>query len=783
MTTLSKLTHVLSAGVIGASVLTPSVYGQENRGTLEEVIVSAERREETVQSTPFSVIAFGADEIESSGAANLEDLQNFIPNLTITGGRGSGNNGPKFAIRGVGAPKGGFITGDRGVGLYVDDIYYPRAQGSLLGILDIERIEVLRGPQGTLFGKNNTGGAVRYITKRPDNEAFEARVKVAAGQDGLMNADVTANIPLSDTAALRVQYANLNTDGYIKQGSTELGDADDQVLRGVIRFEPSDALTVDLGITLTESENDGSVLDIASFAEHNDAGFFMSRRLNDALVNNGEAPLVENDPRLVRDRYSLPDYCLLDGDGDPYTDTGGTTVLDFGPLGLEETSPGCATPTETDTTMAFLDINYDLGENMSLRLLTGFSDVDNYSVQQFLALGTWGSRNIVTSKTLSQEIQLAGISFDEKLDWVVGAIYSQDETDQNFINYWLNPFQANFGVDPGFRRIFDLETTSYGVFGQATYYINETFNVTAGIRYSADDKDFTYQRHNHFQGNPLSNSDSWSSTDYRLSLEYNATDDLMFYSTVSTAYRAGGFNDGANNGLDFNGNGIADPGENNGGILPYDPESLTSYELGMRSEWSNNLRFNATYYYMDYSEIQAGTLDLSTNPATPLTANLGEATIQGLELELLWVATDNLKLNASLGTNDTELGSFIDPQGVLIETSGLPGSPELTYNIGANYFIPVKTGEFQLSLNYAFTDETNTNISPASDSIVSDYALVNTRVSYTSSDNVWSVSLLCNNCADEDYALGGSYFSTFFGGVSEYRARGRRVSAEFSYNF
>jgi len=777
------LYSILTCGAVFA----PSALAQEDGGTnndidfgLEEIIVSAERREDTLQSTPISIVALNQGALEKAGVEDIESLQNAIPNLTISGGTG-GKETSNFSIRGIGSSVVSRVTGDRGVGLYIDDVYYPRTHGSLLSILDVERIEVLRGPQGTLFGKNNTGGAIRYITKRPEDE-FSGYVKVSVGEDDLRNVTALVNAPISEKFAVRAQYSDLHREGWVKRGDTRLGGNDDSIFRIVSRFEASDALTVDLGYTNVNATNDGPAIDTIEFDQPG-TNFVMSRRLNDALIAFGESPLVDNDPRMVLDDYTIHDYCLLDGDGNPYTDTGGRTTLDYGPLGIEQSAPGCAAPVEVDNNMVFADINYSLTDDISLRLLTGYTTVENNSVRQWAYSGTWASISYVDSETFSQEVQLSGTG--DNFTWVLGGIVSKDEAYQSYINYWLNPNQDDFLVDAGFKRIFDIETTTMGAFAQGTYDFSDRWSFTGGVRYSNDEKDFIYQRHNHFQGNPLTNEDEWSSVDYRLSLEFNISEDVMVYGTYSTAYRAGGFNDGASNSLDVNGNGIADPGENNGGILPYDPEEVKSIELGLRSEWNNQVRFNATAFSMDYNEMQIATSDRSTVPITPLIANVGSARITGFESELLWSMSNNFTLNASLGSLfDIELGTFNDPTGGEIPATTLPNAPELSYNIGLQYETELgSSSSIGASLNYSYTDGYSVQLDPTDRDRVDSRGIINARADYHLRDDEWTLSLVCSNCSDQSFSYGGGDRSGFWDHVVAYRAAPRTIQAQARYRF
>jgi len=753
------------------------------------VIVTSERRAESLQSTPLSVVALGPEQLQSMAISSIEDMQAFVPNLTIIGGDGAGNTAPNFVVRGLGSSRSNAITGDRSVGLYIDDVYFPRANGSLLRVLDVEQIEVLRGPQGTLFGKNNTGGAIRYLTKKPDLDEFSGEVRVAAGEDSILEVQGVVNIPVSETFGMRLQYANLEQDGWIRRGDEILGTSDDQVARAAFRYDGDGKLTVDAGVTYVNAESNGYNLDLVAYdAEPGGfTGFSSNNALNRGFIAAGEEGLVRNDSRILVDDFTLPAICLTDGDGDIFTDTRESFAVDFGNnYGVRQSSNGCSLPQDTETITGSLNISYDLNDSMALRLISGYASVDYDGSIAFFPSGTISNKGSITSDSFSQEIQLSGSQFDGSLNWIVGGLYSEDDAFQDFVFTIAFPFGPLEAPPRGLiGRSFDLQTTSVGLFGEGTFAINEKFSVTAGLRYSEDEKEFIYRRHNHFQGNPLAGDESWDSLDYRLSLEYQATDDVMFYVTNSTAYRSGGFNDGANNALDLNGNGIADPGESNGGILPYDPEAVDSLEIGTRTEWGNSLRFNATLFSMSYDDIQVSSNDDTQTPPVPTIVNVGSADIRGVESELMWLMNKYLTLNAAIGYTDVKLGTFVDFDGSLLPAAALPGATELSYSVGLT-FENTFSNESQLvaSVNYGFTDEMGIDLDPANNYVVEDYALLNARIDYTLPGDSWTFSLLCNNCTDEVYANGAAAFpGDFFGGTVEYRGAPRRIQAQAKFEF
>src|SRR5690606_29218612 len=211
--------HVLLGLVGGGAFAASSAHAQ-----LEEVVVTAERREMSLQDTPISVVAFSGESLELKGVRDMMELANIAPNLDIKGSRGTGNTSPNYQIRGIGG--GGGATGERGVGFYIDNVFMPRTTGPVMRVLDVERIEVLRGPQGTLFGRNSTGGAIRVFTQQPGPER-DAYLRLTGGNFDRRELTGMINVPLSDEFYLRAQAAVLEQDGFVERGPQTLGDSDD----------------------------------------------------------------------------------------------------------------------------------------------------------------------------------------------------------------------------------------------------------------------------------------------------------------------------------------------------------------------------------------------------------------------------------------------------------------------------------------------------------------------------------------------------------------------------
>ncbi|WP_169053496.1 TonB-dependent receptor [Alteraurantiacibacter aquimixticola] len=764
-----------SCGV--AAFAMPAFAQQENEGGEQAssrpggtIIVTAERRETDLQDTPLSIVAVTPEVIEAKGIENLQDLATFTPNLNITGGRGSGNSNPTFSIRGVSG--GGGATGERGVGLYLDGIYVPRTNGSVLRVLDIERVEVLRGPQGTLFGRNSTGGAIRYFTKRPDPSATEGYIRATVANMERHDLVAALNVPLGDYAAVRVQGAYLNQGGWVQRGPQDLGRTTDYIGRADLMFEPSSDFTVDLGFIYSDSSSNGTPHVFEEFDMRPGLeGFWEGNYgdwLNDALKADGQDPIAAyNDPRIVIDDFTAPGFCLID-DFDP----------DF--------DDACLQFDDTEYWQASANLTYDLSDTVSLSSVTGISGLDNRSNLDWQYLGTEARYNQITSDTFYSELQLNAALFEDAVDLVLGGSYFHEKSfnDQEVINRRgtsdtprggpnANIPQANGNADLGLFHRTDTETTqksdSVGLFASATWHVTEDLNFTGGLRYAHDYKSYESTEFAHETFTPAPGTDSttvysdysWDQVDWRASIDYHFTPEWMWYATVSKAYKAGSYG-----GLE-----IVDliPGEQQSGefLLPVDPEKVVNYETGMRIEaFDGVLRLNPTVFFMQWSNRQAarqaqcsGQAGCPEPPGFRIEiSNTGDVDIYGVEVDAQLFITDDFWLDGSAGYSGYDLKDPVANGGPNL----FPGPPEYSFNIGANYMTEIFGGDLTMNLSWAHTSEQPTHPSDAGDSAYELPAidLVNLRLRYEPANAPVTVSLFANNLFDNTYAS----FATRFGG-------------------
>jgi iron complex outermembrane receptor protein len=769
--------------MLGVALLAVPAFGY-GQG-LEEIVVTAERRETSLQQTPISIAAFTAESMEFRGIETLEDVASFTPNLDIKGSRGTGNASPTYQIRGLSG--GGGATGERAVGMYVDGVYMPRTTGPFMNVLDIERIEVLRGPQGTLFGRNSTGGAIRIFTRRPGPE-HEGYVELGVGNFGRADLNAAVNVPLSDTVFFRAQAASLNEDGYVRRGSQELGGSEDTMLRLQLAFEPSDALRVGLSLSSSETDSEGNPQDLATFDMLPGLTFEGGQAdwVSDWLEASGQ-PRIDGtafpgDPRIVLDDYTMPDWCFID-DIDPDWD------------------PVCEQWNNSELDQFDVTVDWSLTDNLTLSSITGLSDFSSSGVTDWVMLGQELRPDNIESDVVYQELQLAG-SVGDRLDYVVGLSYFQEDSMSDGIGLQrqgTSSFPATPGTPPnsfipgsgpgGTQTLGDTTTLqdsqSLGLFANLSWHVTDRFTITPGVRLSDDEKSASITRRNADDftaavgtSSTLSSSTTSDETDYRVTLDYAISDDHMVYVTSSRSFRTGA-------GLILPMGGVpADPTalQAEWNVAPPFtlPESVTNHEIGVRTEWGDGrARINLTYYDMVYGDRQAPVaVPDATLPVGFFISVLdsGDVDLDGFELDGQVALTDNLYVDFSAGSVD-----FLVQDVCLNNGANLfPGPVEDSYTLGLRGDNLMGSGRrLAWALSYAHVGEQETH--PGSVGMAElgclgavqfsdsryrapSYGLLNGRISLTNGDGQWTVTLFGNNLADENYA---NYASRFGGGFWE----------------
>jgi iron complex outermembrane receptor protein len=679
----------LTASMPGAVVAAEN----ESSAVLEEIMVTAERREASLQSVPISIAALSGDQLDASVVSSTMDLQYRIPSYVYKTNTAFGQP----FIRGVGSDLLS-SSADSSVAIFVDDVYQSRATAALQDFYDLDRVEVVKGPQSTLFGRNVTGGSIRLFSKRPQPE-FGLEGDLLFGNYDRKRIRGAINAPLvGDT--LIVRFAGLKTerDGYVTNllNGRKVDDEDLWSGRLSVAWKASDAV---------------DVLFIGDYTKEDSSRALGQKADDTCCVNLGIAfgGTVPDDPRKI------------------YNDTNSS---------LELTSKGVST-----------HVTWDLG-NYRLKSITAWRKSD---LEEILDLDATEIPMVINSpfehsKTFSQELELASKS-DSALQWVAGLLYLNERT-ESALNIQLPLFLAS--SVPGA----EAETDAYSAFFDAGYQLNPAWKVSAGVRYSHEKRAVDFQQVisdplGAVTGVPgtvvLANQDSksWNSWTPRVGVEFKPTEDVLLYFSASKGFKAGGFNTTALQSA-------------------FDPESLKAYEIGVKSTLAERrVRLNAAAFYYDYTNIQLLTLDLSAPVgAFPIIANAGKAKVKGLEIETAADVAGGLGIDASLTFLDAEYTEFdsVDPNRPTEDTNRagqrMPQAPRFSGALGAQYRWTVAGGEGQVTARseYRYQSEVYFN-SFADPNVKQDgYGLLNLRLAYESVPKKWYVAAYCKNVTDKLYA-------------------------------
>jgi iron complex outermembrane receptor protein len=694
---------------------------------IEEVVVTARRREESVQQTPVSVAVMGSEALRMQSIDTFNKLNDAVPNLRINPGLpGGGGSSSQIFIRGVGqidyaAP------GEPGVGVYVDDVYVSRSPGGNSGILDVERIEVLRGPQGTLYGRNTIGGAVKVITKRPTGE-FYAEAGLTVGDYNRIDAQGVIDVPFNDVVGARLAVGTRNRDGLGHNGiGQDLGEEEKNDVRATVSIRANDKVDIVIRGDYHTQRQAGPAGSSSHFAAN----------ATTPIINNILVPQTEEEFGLPPPPFDVwgPAYAYTMNQCGKcvYSNLGGNTTKSRDWADLWGAS-------------ATVDVDFDV---VQFKSITAYRYAD-----------VWASRDLdmspfrvievsnpETSKQISQEFQLYGST--DHLQWLAGVYGFNEKVDYVFNATQLGGLYAATGRDNSSSVPGDIDSNSYAIFGEGTYALSDRWSATLGARATWDDKEFTFSVYRPESGVlAIPNTtlkDSWSEITPKIGVEFQANHELMFYGNASKGYKAGGF---ASRPL--------------GGTLPtaFDPEHLTAYELGMKSRWADErITLNLAAFYNDYKDIQLTTVTTVGNGQVDTkVANAGKGRVIGGELEAAWRPIPALYLSVSAGYQDAEyreLGDAAINAGVRLENE-FPNAPAFTATAAAQYDLEVAdAGTLSFRIDGTHSDEYYLDAVNTPWLHVNAYELLNARIGFKSSSGHWEVSAFGTNLTDKVVKLNG----------------------------
>jgi iron complex outermembrane receptor protein len=688
----AQLSSVL---IVGSAGLVPTAAFAQ--AMLEEVVVTARKREESLQETPVAVSAFTGESLEELGIRDISDLTKVVPNVDMYSGNGTTGSGNVF-IRGVGARNTG-VNFDSGVGIYVDGVYVSRADGAILDNVDVQSVQVLRGPQGTLFGKNTTGGAILYNTNRP-NEEYGGHAEVRVGNYDKIDSKLTLNIPImGDTLMSRFSLYQTKNDGYVKSkvpsdlpeqavgnqpflNDEEYNDTDRYGGQAQLRWIASDELLLDMNY---------------NYAKTDQAARGQNCEVVEGIPGAGwQAELQDETVVVPSTGQTLKDWCKENQD-----------------LGKDKIMTNLApNKYKAEVNTLSLTADWELNETMNFKSIAAWRNTKGGEVNELDAMGVanlartnYGQVGTDERETdaYSLEFQLTGDAFDDRLSYVVGVFGFDEETDKGgqssptgqLFNVSNSPFTAFYTNS---LRGLDVKNTSASVFSQGDWRFDDYWTLTMGLRYTWEERKlnrtnkvpdlntvatsgdalellsntiwifpsgpetFNYQHQWVYptldtgEVDPL--SDQTMKVDdskvtpmvsiQRTFDEYGFMDFGNAYFTVANGFLSGGITDTVN--LD-------------GEIEEFDPEEVWNYELGFKMDaWDRKLRLNTALFYTDYEDRQLTTVRI--NPETGRIAgaliNAESSWIAGIEFEAIVIPVENLQITANVTFNDSDIEDYDD---------------------------------------------------------------------------------------------------------------------------
>ncbi len=737
---------VLAIGQVCLSglIVSGGAYAETKGFSIEEVVVTARKRAENLQDTPVAITAMTTEALERRMIVGTDQLDQVSPNLQFaTYGPLTGNSAAsQVFIRGIGQTDATSSV-DPGVGLYIDEVYIGQSVGGAMDFRDIANVQILRGPQGTLFGRNTIGGAVLLTTNQPGDE-LGGSVKLGLGEDDLLEFSGAIDLPISDTLKSRFTYGTRKRDGYVfRDDGTDLGDEDTYTVTGKLLWEVSD--NVDLTLKLDYSEEDENGVPLV-FAGMNENAAFPAA-LSAAAGCPGATFPPPSVPTGIVDTRCANDVTW---DRGPFENAGtvelGSTVENWG---------------------AALIANWEINDHWSLKSITSYRELDWTGKRDadntgFVILHT---DMVSEGEQLSQELQL-NYSAD-KLNGVVGLFYYEDEYDETlFVDYTPPPFAgAPFFVDVTNNARIDNE--NWAIFGQFTYDISEQLSLSLGARYTDETKAVKLNAFQEvgaigfFQRFVTQEERELDFTDASVSatVQYRWSDAFMTYFSYSEGFKSGGWNP-LYNAVQLN----LEP-------TAFNEESAETLELGFKADISDSLRINGAIFSTDYTDLQF-TFRVGI---VPLLFNAGEASIDGAELEFTYTPNDNLIIEGSLGYLDASVDSVSNitsdagaVTAVVKAGNSLPYTPDLTANIGIGYAFNLSQMRITPRLDYSYTDEQFFDAGNTREIAQSDAeGLLNFSVTMEGVSDQWKLILGVTNLTDETYPVAGNSSLTTATGYAE----------------
>jgi len=722
--------------------------------------VTAQKKSESLQDVPIAISAFSGEDMRRQGINDFQGISERTPGLLI--GAFSPAQ-PEISIRGIGTKEDGPGANDSTV-VSVDDVYVGPRIAQVLDIYDLERVEVLRGPQGTLYGRNSIAGSLNFVTEKP-NEEFKLRIAQTVGSNNNYDTQFLVSGAVSEENGLfgKISYSRRAYDGYtdlFSDATTKIGTLegiDRQSWRAQLRFAPNDQLDATLTIDGAKDDDEG---------QNREPIGDIRTGPNSVAINiaNGKTDFYDS---LATEGYLERDVF------------GAALKIEYDFENVTFTSITAYRDAEVETAIDCCGINGNL-YGPSLR-----ENYDNVHEE---------------ADQFTQEFRLSGST--DTVNWVTGLFYT-DESAHRLENFMFNEvFNAGQGFSEArsaWQNLSDnqADITAFAAYGQATYAFTDTARATLGLRYSTEEKEILVSGEiisdpslPGIQGppfgiiisdfDPAAAENDWDSIDFRLALDYDLSDDALLYGSISSGFKSGGFSGSPKNAVT--------------GTTPFDEETVLSYEVGLKSTlFDNTLRFNVSAFFMDYEDLQVTRFATSIDAPLVgefLTENAGAAEIMGLELETTWAPTENLVISFNWAFLDAEYTDFSGlkpgPNGEVTDFSGndMRQAPEQSGSINVNYTwdsVFASSDSLGLNVSARYVDDVFYDPDNNPRTIVPSYETADVRLSWTSPEQTWEVDVWANNVTDEEYI---THAFSLSGGQRAFGSPGkpRWYGVTFTYN-
>ncbi len=752
---------LMAASVASAPVLAQDEAEANSGRGLEQIIITTQRRETGLQDTAIAVAAVTGEQLHESNIVSYEDLAASVPSLSFTA---LSIFDHEYNIRGVTNTRLDHPTADQSIGIFIDDVYVGRSGLLNTNFYDVNRVEVVRGPQGVILGRNVVGGAISVITNAPE-DTFGAGFRIGYGNFNAITSEGYVTGPLSDAWSGRLSYRFEDRDGYNEDISNnrDLDDIQSLQARGQLLFAPVGS--------------DTNVRFIAEFTDDELNG------VHSAAIPGGAGPWSASRAALgITDiRQSLPGQPTFRGDAAPTPQRG------------ERTAWGVTLDAEfaVGSNMLFNSITgYRAGEGSNYYSQTGFDPLyllnNPASGVSPLAFDSFVYEDEEITQ-FSQEFRLLSNYADSPIDWIIGGYYQVDNVDK-FDRFWAAN-AAGIPVLSGESHWDNSgESETYAVFAQLGWRLNEQLRFVGGVRWTHDEKSGTvtgsaiengdaYNPGDMVALTPLagtyaegtgytaSYSDSWEEVTPQFTIEFTPNEDILIYGTWSTGYKGGGYED--------------TPANPAAAMFSYDPETVTNYEIGTKIDFlDGRARLNVAAFRMDYQNLQVTQTDAGC--LCNITDNAADAVINGIEIEFLFQATDNLLLWASGSSLGTEYLEFIDSNGLDNSGNFLQRTPDYQYNVGAELRLDLASWEDALRLRVNYSHQGELFWLPNNANTEDAYGLLDARATLSPADQNWTLSVWGRNLTDELYRVN---VIPFFGDEMSRFGAPRTYGVEFGVEF